>query len=248
MVSAFLYLLSKLVALWSESDFSELQAVCQRDSRLPNELRSKLRNATDLKKTLDLLADSPFCTWLELRILKRMANVSDIPEAIHMISTFEECVHNRKCADVKPYFKKEYIIPDHLNKVIAKLNDNFEHLIVADLIKYCHNLECILQLPHESGAPANIKEGCLEIHFYIPTYSYLYAYESAKRNFLELRPMHIQYLQIGTYPKVYTTSLCKTTKAQSLLAKLSSAENCELASYNNFVHQVLYKNSKFKKE
>ena len=239
-VAAFLYLLNKLEALWSESDFSQLKKVCKRDTRLPNELRSNLKNAKDLDETFDLLTNSPFCTWLELRILKRMAVVADIPEATHMIYTFEECVHSRKCADVKKYFTKEHINPDHLNEVVAKLNDNFQHLIVADLINYCHELESVLQLPHESGVPANVKDGCLEIHFYIPVYSYLHAYESAKRNYLKLRPLHIRYLQIGTYPKIYTTSLCKTTEAQSLLEKLfSSPNNCELHVVIGFLFALL---------
>ena len=240
MVSAFLYLLSKLEALWSESDFTQLQTVCKRDNRLSRELRSKLKNTTDLNETFDLLTDSPFCTWLELRILKRMANVADIPEATHMINTFEECVHSRKCADVISYFTEENINPYHLKKVIAKLNENFEHLVVADLIKYCRKLESVIQLPLESGIPVNIKEGCLEIHFVIPTHSYLDAYESVKRNFWKLRSLHIQYLQIGTYPKVYTTSLCTTTEAQSHLAKLSSVNNCKLAIEIFFVSEVLF--------
>ena len=234
MVCAFLYLLNKLETLWSKSDFSQLKKVCKRDTRLSNELRSKLKNAEDLDETFDLLTTSPFCTWLELRILKRMAVVAGIPEATHMIKTFEECVHSRKCADVQPYFKKEYINPDHLNEVRAKLNENFEHLVVADLIKYCHNLESILQLSHGLGVPADIKEGCLEIHLYIPTYSYLHAFKSAKRNFLKLRPMHIQYLQIGTYPKVYNTSLCKTTEVQSLL----TVTKCEFAIRYLLVCQI----------
>ena len=230
MVSAFFCLLNDLEALWSKSNFSQLIKVCKRDSRLSNELRSDLKKATNLDETFDLLTDSPFCSWLELRILKRMAKVADVPEATHMISIFEECVHSRKCSDVEPYLAKEYINPDHLSKVTAKVNANIEHLIVADLIKYCHKLEGILELSHKSSAPANIKKGCLEIHFYIPTYSYLHAYKSAKRNFWKLRAMHIRYLQIGTYPKVYTTSPCKVTKAQSLISKLS-ASNCKLANF-----------------
>ena len=145
-VSGFLYLLHKLETLWSESDFSQLKKVCVRDTRLPNELRKNLKNATDLDETFDLLTKSPFCTWLEIRILKRMAVVADIPEATYMICTFEECVHSRKCANVKQYIKKEYMNPEHFEKVIAKLNDNFQHWVVADLIQYCHKLEAVYKL------------------------------------------------------------------------------------------------------
>ena len=36
--ASFLYLVSKLEALWSEVDFSELKKICKRDNRLSNEL------------------------------------------------------------------------------------------------------------------------------------------------------------------------------------------------------------------
>ena len=225
---AFLYLVSKLEALWSESDFFELQKICKRDYRLSHELKSNLINATKLEQITDLLINSPLCNWLELRILQSMATVADIPEAIHMIKAFEDCVHKRKCSEVREYLKERYINPDHLTLVIAKVNQNGEEMVVADLIKYCRLLESALGLPDNSSAAANIQKGCLEIKFYIPTYSYLHAYEVIKSNFLQLRPMHIQYLQIGTYPKVFATNLHETSGAQILSAKLSSVENCEL--------------------
>ena len=165
--ASFLYLLSKLEALWSEVDCSELRKICKRDDRLSNELRNDVRKAPDLGKTFDLLTNSPICNWLELRILKRMAKVADVPEASDMINIFEECVHKRKCSEVKQYFKKQYINPDHLTLVEAKLNRSADDLIVSDLIEYCHKLETILKLPPESGIPISIEseEGCLKVCF-----------------------------------------------------------------------------------
>ena len=229
---AFMYLINKLEALWSESDFSQLRKIWKRDVRLPNELKGSLKNSFDLEEAFDLLTNSPFCTWLELQILKRMARAADIPQATDIINVFEECVHKRKCAEVKKkYFKKKYINPDYFIKVKAKLNKNAEHLVVADLIKYCQELESVLEIP---AVPGNIHDGCLEINLYIPTYSYLHAYMIAKNNFLKLRPMCIQYLQIGTRPKIYATNLHETSKAQSVLSKLKSVDNCELLIYCNY--------------
>lgn len=220
--ASFKYLLSKLEALWSEVDFSELRKICTRDSRLSNELRSNLEKASDLEKTLDLLAISPFCSWLELRILKHMAKVADVPEATHIIKVFEECIHNRKCSEVKNYFIKEYINPDHLTLVKAKLNKNACSLTVSDLIEYCHELESICKLPKNSSTLVASEEGCLNISFVIPTYCSLYAYEIAKNNFFKLRPFHIQYLQIGKFPKIYTMESQKTSTDNSFLRLISS--------------------------
>ena len=224
---SFLYLLSELEALWSKADLSELKKICKRDNRLSNELRSDVRKAPDLEETFDLLATSPFCTWLELRILKRMAKVANVPEAMDMIKVFEECVHKRKCSEVKPYFKKQYINPDHLTLVTAKLNQNPDNLIVSDLINYCHKLEGICGIPAESSTPISSKEGCLEISFAIPTYCCLHAYEIAKSNFFQLRPIHIQYLQIGMFPRIYAVGQEISTDDSFLKWISSSFDKCK---------------------
>ena len=227
--ASFLYLVSQLEALWSEVDFSELKKICKRDNRLSNELRINVSEARNLEKTFDLLTISPFCTWLELRILKRMAKVADVPEATNMINVFEECVHKRKCSEVKPYFKKEYINPDHLTLVEAKFNKNPDNLIVSELIEYCHKLESIFRIPAESSIPIRSEEGCLEICFAIPTYCCLYAYEVARSNFFKLRPIHIRYLQIGVYPRIYAVGQEISTDNSFLKWISSSFDKCEFA-------------------
>ena len=224
--ASFLYLLNKLEALWSEVDFSQLKRICKRSNILSNELQSNVKIATDLEETFDLLAKSPFCTWLELRILKHMAKVADVSEATDMINIFEECVHKRKCSEVKPYFKKQYINPDHLTLVEAKLNKNADNLSVSDLINYCHKLESIFRIPAESSIPVSSEEGCLEIRFAIPTYCCLYAYETAKSNFFKLRPIHIRYLQIGMFPKVYAVNQEINTD-DSFLKWITSFDKCK---------------------
>ena len=229
--NAFLYLLEMLEALWSEVDIQKLTKVCKRDIRLSNELKTDLKNATNLDETFDLLTNSPFCSWLEIRILKRMAKAANIPEAMELIEAFEECVHSRKCSEVELHFMKQYINPDHLTSVIAKFNKNPEHLVVADLIKYCRKLETILKLPDDSSAPIKHSKGCLLICFIIPSYCSLHAYEIAKSNCFKLRHMHIQYLKIGNFHKINTVNLTKCEKANYHLKKISSILSCKLFNY-----------------
>ena len=222
-------------ALWSEVDFSELKKICKRDNRLSNELRDNVKNANDLEETFDLLSNSPFCTWLELRLLKRMAKVADISEATDMINTFEECVHNRKCSEVAEYFAKQCINHDHLTLVEAKLNRNADNLIVADLIEYCHKLESICNIPSESGVLGGTEKGCLKICFVIPTYCYLHAYEMVKLDFWRLRTMHIQYLQIGTFPKIFAVGNQRRNMDDSFLKWILSFDSCKLDNHSTYV-------------
>ena len=233
--NSFLYMITKLEALWCDVELSNFKKICGRDLRLPNELRHNLQSTTELERMFDLLLNSPFCNWLEIRILKCMAKVADVPEATQMLNIFEECVHSRKCSEVLKYFRTSYINPDHLTAVVAKLNKNAEHLIVAELIKYCYELESILQLPSDSITLVHSKRGCLEIHMVIPYYCYLHTYEMSKRSFLKLRPFNVQYIQIGTFSKVYTTNLTGTIEAKSFLADMSSQNNCKVINVVSYL-------------
>ena len=226
--TSFVYMLSRLEELWCDVEFSKLRNTCKRDRRLSDELRCNLQSTTNLEEIFDLLSDSQFCTWLEIRILKCMAKVANVPEATSMLSIFEECVHSRRCSEVGTHFKKRYINPDHLTLVVAKLNKNAEDVIVSDLIKYCYKQESLLQLPSESITLVGSNTGCLEVHMVIPCYCYLHAYELAKRCFFKLRPFNVQYLQIGTFSKVYTMNLTETIEAKSFLAEISSESNCKI--------------------
>ena len=232
--TSFVYMISRLEELWSDVEFSKLKNTCKRDRRLSEELRINLQFTTNLEQLFDLLSNSQFCSWLEIRILKCMAKVADIPEATSMLNIFEECVHGRKCSEVGMHFKEKYINPDHLTLVVTKLNKKAEDMIVSDLIKYCYKQESLLRLPPDSIIPVGGNTGCLEIHMVIPYYCQSYAYEVAKSCFYKLRPFNVRYLQIGNFPKVYTTDLTKATEAKLFSAEISSQNNCKIINVIGF--------------
>ena len=229
--SSFVYMLSRLEELWSDVEFYKLKNTCKRDGRLSDELKCELQSTTNLEEVFDMLSNSQFCTWLEIRILKCMAKVAEVPEAINMLKIFEDCVHSRKCSEVEMHFKRKYINPNHLTLMITKLSKHAEDVMVSDLIKYCYKQESILHLPHESITPLGSSTGCLEIYMVIPIHCCLYAYKMAKSSFFKLRLLNIQYLQIGTFSKVYTMNLAETVESKSFLADMSSQNNCKITSY-----------------
>ena len=229
--SSFIYMLDRLEELWSDVDISKFKNACQRDTRLSHELRSKVESASTLGKILNMLSNTHFCTWLEIRFLKSMANVAKIPEATEMIKVFENHVYSRKCSEVLQHFRKRFINPDYLTEVIAKLNKHAKCLIVSELIKYCQKLEIALELPLGAIMFASSDIGCLEIHLVIPKYCHLHAYEVVKSHFLKLRPYNIRYLEIENFSKIYTTNLTKTAQAEALLAEITSYK--DICKFNN---------------
>ena len=224
--SSFIYLLSRLEEVWSNVEVSKFKNAFQRDMRLPHDLKNNIESASTLEKLLNMLSSTHFCTWLEIRFLKSMANVAKIPEATEIIKNFEKHVYNRKCSEVIGHFRKEFINPDHLTIVTTKLNKYAECLVVAELIEYCQKLETALHLPLESIIVVGSDIGCLEICLVIPKYCHLHAYKAARSHFLKLRPFNIQYLQIENFSKIHTTNLTQTTEAETHLAEVSLQEDC----------------------
>jgi len=228
---SFQYMLYKLEELWSTVNFSVFKNACIRDDRLSKELKNNLESTKTLGEILNILSNTPFCSWLEIRILNSMANIADVPEAIQVINTFKTCVYRKKCSDVIKNLRPcVFINPDHLTEIKAKFNKHAKHLVVAKLIEYCYNLESALELPCESNTVVDSDIGCLKVHLVIPKYCQLHAYEILKNRFFKLRQLNIQYLQIGTSPKIHTTDLTKTAEAKSLLVDIASNNNCKLTN------------------
>jgi len=223
---AFIYLLSKLEALWSEVDHHTLKKVCIRDTRLSDNLRRSIKDAPKLDEVFDLLKSSPYLTWFEIRILQRMANMAEITEAKCLIKCYEKYAFSKPCSAVMPYFYKQYIIPDHLTEVVAKLNVNSDRVKVSDLIVYCHRLDSVVGLPTGSTTLVNNKKGCLELSAIIPVHYSFHAYNKAKSLLLKLRSLHIQYLQVGSFSRIYAVDLTNSEEDQLLLENVASSSCC----------------------
>jgi len=206
---AFIYLINQLQKTWSKTNFESLQDVCLRDSRLPNTVKNEIENVSTLRKVFNILTPSRYCTWIDIRILKRMAKVAELSEAKQLIKAFEQAIYSRKYSEVASYFtvQQTCIDPDHFVLVIAKINKYDGNIIVNDLIRFCEDLERITKTPNGSCNLTEIKQGCLEITVTIPMYCYLHAYNMTKSNYFLLRNFHFQFVKIGTYPKVFAISM-----------------------------------------
>ena len=119
---SFQYMLSKLEELWSKVNFSVFKNACIRDDRLSNELKNNLESTKTLGEIINALSRTPFCSWLEIRILNSMANIAGVPEAIQVINTFKACVYRKKCSDVIKNLRQcVFINPDHLTEIKANM-------------------------------------------------------------------------------------------------------------------------------
>ena len=198
-------MLTKLGELFGKVDFDKLKnAFIQRGSQLPTEFKQQVKEADTVDDLLDVLdSNQLYCNWLNIRILKRIVKVINIQEAKYLIQCYEKCVYSKKISDVKTHFHSNYFKQSHVSLVNAKIVEPIQNLTVADIIKYCEKLECNMGLYAGSVTATACQPGCLRITCVILMHCASHAYETVKVNFLQLRQLHIQYIEIKPFPKVY---------------------------------------------
>ena len=213
-------------------NFTQLKNACiQRGTRLPNEFKQQIKAANKLDDLLDVLDNPVYCNWLNIRLLKRIVKTIDIPEAKRLIQVYEECVYSRKVSEVEIHFHSDYFKQSHVSLVKAKINTWFKNLTVADIIKYCQELENDMGVYAGSVTATECQPGCLQITCVIPLYCALLAYEMANINFLKFRKSHIQYIEIDSFPKVFALRFSAKESSLDMLTSGSSIANVAMTLY-----------------
>jgi len=204
-IAAFAYLFNKLGILFGEVDFALLKRACmQRGTLLPSEFKRQIKAAVELDDLLDVLDNPMYCNWLNIRLLKRIVIIIDIPEAKHLLEAYEKCIYPRKVLTVKEYFHSSCFNPNHVTFVEAKINRSIENLTVGEIVEYCQQLESDMGVYSGSVTTTECQTGCVEITCVIPVHCTLHAYITAKTNFLKFRQFHIQYIEIESFPKIFS--------------------------------------------
>ena len=230
-VGAFAYLFDKLRILFGKVNFTQLKNACiQRGTLLPSEFKQQIKAAVQLDDLLDALDNPMYCNWLNIRLLKRIVRTINIPEGKNLLQAYERCVFSRKVSEVMTYFDERCFNPSHVSKVNAKIVKSFEHLTVADIIKYCEILESNMGVYAGSLIARKCKPGCLQITCIIPIHCALHAYEMAKTNFIKFRQFHIQCIEIGSFPKVLALKFSNKENDKSTLGTVMSMASKAIAN------------------
>ena len=224
-VGAFTYFFNKLTILFAKVDFTKLKRVCMlRGAPLSREYKQQIKAAQELDDILDVLEDPLYCNWLNVRLLKRIAKNIENKLAEKLIQIYEESVYSRKVSDVKEYFSLCFN-EKAISWIEVKINKYHENVTVKEIIDCCKWLEKRMDLYIGATSAIDSNQGCLKITIVIPIHCSLHAFSMAKKNFLQLRQVHIQYLEIESYPKVFAMNILDAEKNHETLS--SNTINCE---------------------
>ena len=206
---AFVFLTSQLMLLLATTNFSNIQRSCieqintPNGAQLPPELVTRVKACENVTKLFEVLADSAYWSWVDIRLLKVMAAASGLVEAIKLISDYSKIIFSKRLIDLLPNAPSKEVKEEYYTKIVTKLNKNPNNMTVADLLEFQSQLEKVL-LDIKDGICIleHLEGGCIEVHWYIPTNYADGAYQTAKVRCHQFGDLHLQSLKIGQYPVI----------------------------------------------
>ena len=188
--------------------FREIRRVCFVQTNAPNGLQlpqetiTLMKDAINIEDMIDVLACTPYWSWIDLRIFEVMALASELLEAKQLLQNYKDAIFPIKLINVLPDTLKNQDKIAYCEKVVSKIEQKGD-MTIGDLAKYMSLLkDVIMHIQEGNCVLANVKIGCIEIHFYITITSTDHVFHSAMINRHRFRDLNLQYIQIGNYPVI----------------------------------------------
>ena len=211
---AFISLTSNVSKLLQNEDFYSIRRSCIEQMKTPSgaqlslDIIQRIKAADNLNYLLDILVDCPYWSWIDLRLLEAMVAASGSRVAKGFVNSYRKAVFSKKLLEVLPSIPNTEVKDAYYSKIVSKVHKNVDQIIVEDILMFRNQLETvIMDIASGTCSLACIKEGCIEIHWVVPTHCIDHAYKSACLNRHRFFKFHLQYLQIGTHKKIYDPSV-----------------------------------------
>ena len=238
---------TRLSKLLRSADFSLLKRAFQSPGgmQLPEDLKTKIKDAKHLDDLLDALAGSKYWNFADLRLVNVLVFSSDNLEVKLLVDTYKKAFFSKTLNDVlRTCIRKEVLPPDqhkeYTCRVSGKISKEPHEVTIADLADYCTSLETvIMEIQSGSCALQHIEEGCLKMYLIIPIRCSYYAYKSALHNRHKFHSLHLQYLKIESYPVIYDQFTIQPAVLSTLLC-LPNPVVCKYMCYVQIVCVKIY--------
>jgi len=208
--TAFVCLISSINAQLTGSKFLDLRRACIAQIKTPSGAKlspnvvEKIKISKNLDELLDILVDSPFCSWIDLRLLEALVAASGSNSAKALLSSYKSIIFSKKLYDVLPSAPSKKVKDEFYSIIVSKFNKDADEITVADLLELQSDLEvAIMNIGNGTCTLDHFTDGCIEIHWYIPTHCVEHAYHSASVKRHKFHDLSLHYLQVGTFPIIY---------------------------------------------
>lgn len=217
---AFIYLTSNISKLLQNEDFYPIRRSCIEQINTPSgaklspDMVQKIKATNNLNALLDTLAESPYWSWIDLRLLEVVVVASGSSIANDLLTSYRNTIFSKKLLEVLPNIPNKEIEDAYYSKIVSKIQKDVEQIIVSDLLKFQSQLETvIMDITNGTCSLACIKEGCIQLHWFVPTHCIDHAYKSACLKRHKFHTLDLQYLQIGTYREIYNPTILDSSQS-----------------------------------
>ena len=135
---------------------------------LPKDLKESIRASHSLSNLFDVLCDTPYWNWMNIKMLGKMARASHLDAASKLIQQYRDEVFSRKVMEVLQQIPNPKISDKYYTKVKEKWNKNLDELTVNDVVNHWSEVEQIFNV-EEPTILLDHLDGSVEIYWLVPT-------------------------------------------------------------------------------
>ena len=113
----------------------------------PDDLHQSIKAAKELDTLLDVLADSDYWNWVDLRLLDILVVSSGIKEAKLLIQKYKDSIFPKKLSEILdklPLPQQKEHKEAYTTRVGTKIQKEPDDVTVGDLSHYCNLLEAVI--------------------------------------------------------------------------------------------------------
>ena len=195
----FTALVSGLRNILSEDTFPlvHLGCICNNKTlktKYSSDFIDEINATSTLHELFTVVKKSPYCNWMNVDLLEKMAVASCQPTAHQLVNNYKKAVSAKRIKDVFDQMPEMKIPQNYYSKVKEKWHKEFNDVTVKDVIGHWSKLEKIFDVEKPSLLLDRIIEGCVEFHWLIPSDLVCHARYSVLKNWNHLND--IMYLDI----------------------------------------------------
>ena len=187
----------------SKAKFPSLRRACLENSNklggvtLPSDLKSNIAAAKSLDDLFDVLCDTPYWNWMNIKMLAKMVRASHLPAATRLIQQYKEEVFSRKLIEVLQQLPSCDSSGNYYTKAKEKWNKDLNDVTVNDLVNHWSEVEKIFDVEEPTILLDRVINGSIEIHWLIPTELVEFTRQSVRNHISIMLRCDILYFDIG---------------------------------------------------
>jgi len=207
--NAFVHLVTSITEHLEKVKFTTMRRACIVQIKTPTGAKlspsfvEKINNTKNLDELLDTLALSPYWSWIDVRLIEALVTASGSAIAESILLNYKKVIFSKKLNEILPSAPSKVISDEYYAKIVSKLDQDADDIMVADLLQLQSKLEkVIMDIGEGTCVLEHIEDGCIKIHWFIPTHIAQHAFESASSRSYLFHGIHLRYLQIGAYSTI----------------------------------------------